>query len=304
MYPKGCNCKQVHYRMMNGRCKDCGHSSIQHYSHFNRQILNPIQRDGYTNDGRRAMFTLKNEVLDKCLLRRTKETRAEDMNLPPRIVTIKSIKLHPIEEDFYNAVFTKTSSSFNDYVAEGTLLNNYAHIFDLLMRMRQSVCHPYLVVHSKRDSAARRSSSTPQISNGTAECMLCDEPITERVVSTCCQTAFCKSCVIEYMETSAGVNENGAAQTPCPNCRNPFSIDLTQVQNIDEDPKLSKSDQKISKVGLPSLRDLPHVTTGEGQIAIGCVTRCIIFHLLNQSCPYRFYSEANRPDEVCNIVKD
>ena len=110
--------------MMNGRCKDCGHSSIQHYSYFNRQILNPIQRDGYTNDGRRAMFTLKNDVLDKCLLRRTKETRAEDMNLPQRIVTIKSIKLHPIEEDFYNAVFTQTKSSFGDYVAQGTLLNN------------------------------------------------------------------------------------------------------------------------------------------------------------------------------------
>ncbi len=248
--------------MMNGRCKDCGHSSIQHYSYFNRQILNPIQRDGYTNDGRRAMFTLKNEVLDKCLLRRTKETRAEDMNLPPRIVTIKSIKLHPIEEDFYNAVFTKTSSSFNDYVAEGTLLNNYAHIFDLLMRMRQSVCHPYLVVHSKRDMAARRNSTARQVHNGSTDCMLCGESITEQVVSTCCQTAFCKSCVIDYMETSAGVNENGTGHTPCPSCRNPFTIDLTQVQNIDEDTT-SKGDEKISKVGLPSLLDLPHVTTGE-----------------------------------------
>jgi DNA repair protein RAD16 len=116
--------------MMNGKCKDCGHGSIQHYSHFNKHILNPIQRDGYAHDGRRAMFTLKNEILDKCLLRRTKETRAEDMNLPPRNVTIKAVRLHPVEEDFYNALYTQTTSSFNDYVADGTLLNNYAHIFD------------------------------------------------------------------------------------------------------------------------------------------------------------------------------
>jgi len=34
-----------------------------------------------------------------------------------------------VEEDFYNALYTQTKSSFDDYVAEGTLLNNYAHIF-------------------------------------------------------------------------------------------------------------------------------------------------------------------------------
>jgi DNA repair protein RAD16 len=126
---KGCDCKSIHYRMNSGRCRHCNHSAISHYSHFNKYILNPIQRDGYTGDGRRAMFTLKNEVLDKSLLRRTKESRAEDMNLPPRIVTIRRIRLHPIEEDFYNALYTQTRSSFDDYVAEGTLLNNYAHIF-------------------------------------------------------------------------------------------------------------------------------------------------------------------------------
>lgn len=126
---KGCNCKSIHYRMKNGLCQGCGHRPFTHYAHFNKHVLNPIQRDGYTGDGRRAMFKLKDEVLDKCLLRRTKETRAEDMNLPPRIVTIRQIRLHPVEQDFYNALYTQTKSSFDDYVAEGTLLNNYAHIF-------------------------------------------------------------------------------------------------------------------------------------------------------------------------------
>ena len=77
-----------------GRCEGCGHSGIQHYSHFNKYILNPIQRDGYSGDGRRAMFVLKNEVLDKALLRRTKETKAADMELPPRLVQIKPVRLH------------------------------------------------------------------------------------------------------------------------------------------------------------------------------------------------------------------
>jgi DNA repair protein RAD16 len=89
------------------------------------------QRGGYQGEGRKAIFKLKTEVLDKSLLRRTKQSRAEDMKLPPRIVTIRTIRLHPIEEDFYNALYTQTKSSFDDYVTQGTLLNNYAHIFDL-----------------------------------------------------------------------------------------------------------------------------------------------------------------------------
>ncbi len=246
--------------MTNGRCKDCNHSSIQHYSYFNRHILNPTQRDGYSKDGRRAILTLKNDVLDRCLFRRTKDTRAEDLELPPRKVTIKSIRLHPIEEDFYNAVYTQTTSSFNDYVAEGTLLNNYAHIFDLLMRMRQSVCHPYLVVHSKKDIARRSATSAPTVANGTTDCELCHEPPTDRVVSSCCRTAFCKACVLEYMATAAGDGND----VQCPSCRNPFTIDLSQVEeNENNDSTLSiENHEKISRVGLPSLKELPNVATG------------------------------------------
>lgn len=95
----------MHYRFKDGFCRDCGHRPFSHFAYFNKHILNVIQRDGYTGDGRRAMFKLKNEVLDKCLIRRTKDSRAEDMNLPPRIVSIRTIRLHPIEEDFYQSEF-------------------------------------------------------------------------------------------------------------------------------------------------------------------------------------------------------
>jgi DNA repair protein RAD16 len=63
---KDCTCRSLHYRMANGICQDCGHRSFSHFAHFNKYVLNPIQRDGYSGDGRRAMFTLKNDVLDKC----------------------------------------------------------------------------------------------------------------------------------------------------------------------------------------------------------------------------------------------
>mmetsp|Transcript_48689 Transcript_48689/g.58937 ORF Transcript_48689/g.58937 Transcript_48689/m.58937 type:complete len:553 (+) Transcript_48689:458-2116(+) len=274
---KGCTCKNLHYRMLNGKCQDCGHSSINHYSYFNRTVLNPIQRDGYCGDGRRAMFTLKNEVLDKCLLRRTKETRAEDMALPPRLVEIKTVALHPIEEDFYNALYTQTKSSFDDYVTDGTLLNNYAHIFDLLIRMRQSVDHPYLVLFTKsknRNVATLTNTTTvqqPAISNGTITCDICHEEPTNRIVSTCCQQGYCRACVMEYLSTSAGIGNEGSA-TPCPSCRAPFSIDLNQAdaENENTNDKPSRTETQTAKItktspqvneAMPSLKEMPHVAS-------------------------------------------
>ncbi|EEC47372.1 predicted protein [Phaeodactylum tricornutum CCAP 1055/1] len=220
---KGCDCKSIHYRIKDGKCQDCSHHAFSHYAHFNRYVLNPIQRDGYSGDGRRAMFKLKNEVLDKSLLRRTKETRAEDMNLPPRLVTIRPIRLHPVEQDFYDALYMNTKASFNDYVDEGTLLNNYAHIFDLLTKMRQAVDHPYMIVHSKKNTEKRRLEQGAPVANGSVDCDICHESPTERVVSSCCGSGFCRECVVEYLTGAGG------GSTPCPSCQSPFSIDLNQA---------------------------------------------------------------------------
>jgi DNA repair protein RAD16 len=213
------------------------------------------------------MFTLKNEVLDKCLLRRTKETKAADMELPPRIVQIKPIRLHPIEEDFYSALYTQTKSSFNDYVDSGTLLNNYAHIFDLLIRMRQSVDHPYLVIYSNKNTNNGKTTPTGDpliIANGSADCDLCNEPPTERVVSTCCGAAYCRSCVLEYMSGTTGLAASDSLT--CPSCRSAFSIDLESRVEVEDDSALyvATASNKLcgSEFNMPSLKELPHVATG------------------------------------------
>jgi DNA repair protein RAD16 len=255
-----CDCKSIHYRMQQGRCLDCSHPSMMHYSVFNRMVLNPIQRDGYSGDGRRAMFLLRDSVLNTCLLRRTKQNRSADMNLPPRLVKIRNVRLHPVEEDFYEALYTQTKSSFDDYVAEGTLLNNYAHIFDLLTKMRQAVDHPYLIVHSKINSIRQAGQRAASVSNGSTDCAMCHEPPTNRIVSSCCSGALCRSCVIEYLAGAGGEN------TPCPSCAAPFSIDLNQSASDDvvDDGALAvpSSEARSSNVGVPSLKEMPHVHTG------------------------------------------
>jgi hypothetical protein len=40
------------------------------------------------------------------------------------------------------------AATFNAFVTSGTVVNNYAHIFDLLIRLRQAVNHPWLVEYS------------------------------------------------------------------------------------------------------------------------------------------------------------
>ena len=74
---------------------------MQHYAYFNKHVLNPIQRAGYRGDGRRALLKLKEDVMDKYMLRRTKASKAADLRLPPRHVEIKYIDMTDVEEDFY-----------------------------------------------------------------------------------------------------------------------------------------------------------------------------------------------------------
>ena len=57
------------------------------------------------------------------------------------------LELDDAERDFYDCVVANTASNFDTYVKKGTVLNNYAHIFELLSRLRQAVDHPYLVLH-------------------------------------------------------------------------------------------------------------------------------------------------------------
>lgn len=110
---KDCGCKSLHYRFTNGKCYDCEHSVINHFCHFNKHVLNPIQRSGYIADGKKAMMLLKNQILDNILLRRTKINRADDIQLPLRVVKVRQEKLDDKEEDFYQALYTQVRGTLS-----------------------------------------------------------------------------------------------------------------------------------------------------------------------------------------------
>eukprot|EP01034_Spumella_vulgaris_P021514 gene21514-27549_t len=231
---KGCDCKSLHYRFTHGRCNDCSHSSMQHFCHFNKHVLNPIKKWGYVAEGRTAMLKLKQQILDEILLRRTKTTRADDILLPPRVVRVRQERLDEKEEDFYQALYTQSQAQFNTYLASGTVLNNYAHIFDILIRLRQAVDHPYLVIHSETQSHSLPSQAAAAAASGNSveeggECDLCHEPL-EKGVQARCGHWFCRGCIQDYM---ASVQENSPNTTVlCPDCSSLLELSLVADASV------------------------------------------------------------------------
>uniref|UniRef100_A0A0E0LL70 Uncharacterized protein n=1 Tax=Oryza punctata TaxID=4537 RepID=A0A0E0LL70_ORYPU len=184
---------------------------------YSLYISKPIQFGSASDEGKRAMVLLKEKVLKGIVLRRTKKGRAADLALPPKIVTLRRDSFDKNEMEFYEALYTQSRTQFDSYVDAGTLMNNYAHIFDLLTRLRQAVDHPYLVAFSKTAELGDRSKNEGNENMGS-QCGICHD-LTEDAVVTSCEHVFCKNCLIDYSATLGNVS--------CPSCSVPLTVDLT-----------------------------------------------------------------------------
>lgn len=122
--------------------------------------------------------------------------------------------------------------------------------------------HPYLIVFSKKNAS---KNSRHAVANGLVDCEICHEPPTDRVVSSCCGAAFCRSCVIDFMSPTLQ-NAQGTS-THCPSCRGPFTIDLSQASSdVVDDGTLTVSGGKDAMdnptAAMPSLKEMTHVSSG------------------------------------------
>lgn len=221
-----CDCHSLDYSFsLNYRqCDHCQHSPLAHYCWWNRHVANPIKYHGYQGKGRTAMTLLKNQIMPKILLRRTKVQCADDLLLPPRTLVLRKDRFDEREEDFYEALYTQSQSQFDAYVQSGTVLNNYAHIFDLLIRLRQAVDHPYLVVYSNTARNAETGLGTPSGPKlagmeQEVQCALCHDP-PEDVVTAACGHSFCRTCIAEYIASLS-------RQARCPSCSQALTVDFS-----------------------------------------------------------------------------
>lgn len=205
---KQCPCKSLSWKFTDHRnCDACGHKSMSHFCWWNREILKPIQKYGSLGPGQLAYDHL-GQLLRAAMLRRTKTGRGDELGLPPRVVTTRRDLFSPEEEDVYEALYSASRTKFVGYVQAGTLLNNYAHIFELLMRMRLAANHPWLVT--------LRAAPTET----AAICVVCRDEAEDAIVSSC-KHVFCRQDAALYLSSCAGTPQ-------CPSCFRPLTIDLTQ----------------------------------------------------------------------------
>ncbi|GAX83352.1 hypothetical protein CEUSTIGMA_g10777.t1 [Chlamydomonas eustigma] len=264
---KGCGCSSLDFPFSQGHrsCENCQHGPMSHFCWWNRFVANPIKFNGYQGKGRSAMLLLKNKIMPTILLRRTKVQCADDLCLPPRTLILRKDRFDEREDDFYQALYTQSQAMFGAYVDSGTVLNNYAHIFDLLIRLRQAVCHPYLVVHSStapahqvkalsEQAAGPSSDGKASVSKGTGSpsqheateapvCGICHEDVEDVVVSACGHS-FCRACLVDYIESAV-------RQAQCPTCKQALTVDLTGTGTA---PQLAEGVVATAPVKITPLR--------------------------------------------------
>ena len=84
--------------------------------------------------GRSHPARISNPVLgDECIVCRT--------------VVLRRDRFDEREKDFYDALYTQSQAQFSGYVEAGVVLNNYMHIFEMLIRLRQA-CPAHALVLS------------------------------------------------------------------------------------------------------------------------------------------------------------
>jgi len=123
------------------------------YAYFRREISLKLA----TGEG----LSAAQEMLKPIMIRRTKATKDEFGNhlvqLPSRRNEIIRTILAPEERDFYRALFWQTKLEFDKFEKSNQVMYNITHILQLLVRLRQALCHPILC----RSALTKASTTTP-----------------------------------------------------------------------------------------------------------------------------------------------
>ena len=247
---QGCKCECACF-MRDRYCPNCGHVRFMHYSSFKRDVSNPIIKYGYMGAGKTAFQKLRQDILQRCMLRRTKEERKADLQLPPIKVCIRKDKLSKQETDFYSSIYMQSCVKFDTFVHSGTVLHNYAHIFDLLTSLRRAVDHPYLIVYGGGQATHRLPAGKQLLAeNAGSVCGLCQDDVIEGGEEikrqAKCGHVFHDECIRAYKADAPTLKSGGVG---CPVCFTKLHIDLDDGDDEnsgDEKETPKRKNQKVA----------------------------------------------------------
>lgn len=212
------------------------------WAFWNRGVVSNLESKNVASQ--KTAMCLVRDIISSITLRRKKSTK--DSGGKPIIqLTKKNVDLVVLtpsveERDFYSALHKRTKLKFDAFVAQGKVLNNYASVLELLLRLRQACDHPYLVFAAAPSKDAQLlkdkdklyrafvegGSSTQFVENvlntaesgelsKTQQCPLCLDIIEDAVAPRECGHPACRACLMAAVQRSR----------KCPICRATISSD-------------------------------------------------------------------------------
>uniref|UniRef100_A0A3P8T179 Helicase like transcription factor n=1 Tax=Amphiprion percula TaxID=161767 RepID=A0A3P8T179_AMPPE len=186
---------------------------------WNRVIQRPV-----TQGERAGVQNL--QTLVKCItLRRTKTSEVNGrplVSLPDKKVYVEQVELSQSEREEYERARKEGKNIIKRYVAEGTVLRNYADVLAILMRLRQHCCHPDLLAKIPSDLGAAATPAELRerlieklrlvlASGSDEECSVCLDSVRLPVITHCAHV-YCRPCIAQVISTEQ-------EKARCPLCR-------------------------------------------------------------------------------------
>lgn len=220
---------------------------------WNRVIQRPV-----TQGDRAGLQHL--QTLVKCItLRRTKNSEVNGrplVSLPEKKVYVEQVELSQPEREEYELARTEGKNTIGRYVAEGTVLRNYADVLAILMRLRQHCCHPDLLAKISSDLGAAATPAELRerlieklrlvlASGSDEECSVCLDSVRLPVITHCAHV-YCRPCIAQVISTS------GQEVARCPLCRSEIKtselVEFPQEEMEEENSTKSERWRTSSKV--------------------------------------------------------
>lgn len=219
------------------------------WSAWRKAVTLPLERGrhGDTKSFTEALEAARH-IVQRLLLRRTKTTtdpRTGELllKLPPKHVHVLELDLSEAERDFYDALYRRAKAQFDTFVSRGQALTMYTHILQLILKLRQALCHPFLVfargavqdqgIDSLEKQFLEKMAGQDDLSEKYLEGVLkdlrsgdlpecpicCDTP--EDPAMTPCGHIFCRECAIQALKK---------CNSDCPLCQRKGALESRSLK--------------------------------------------------------------------------
>ena len=200
---------------------------------FNRALIRPV------NQGAEAGSALLQMLMRSICLRRKKEMKFVNLNLPELSEYIHKVSFWEHEKEKYNLLEQEAKGTLAEYRTNhgGSNVQVYNHLLEVLIRLRQ-VCNHWKLCGKDRFTLPETFGTALELTPETTaalqdalqlrveaqdDCPICMDPMADPVI-TACTHCFCFPCIEKVIEI----------QKKCPCCRAELESTAKLVKPLEE----------------------------------------------------------------------